>query len=93
MLNFYSEISIIRRHKKFDPRVHVWKLQEEQTCEESMVGDKLGEEEWKHLDLNELWDKMKKIMMETAQHICLQGPFDIPHKEIYGGGMRRLLKQ
>jgi len=93
MLNFYSEISIIRRHKKCDPRVHVWKLQEEQTCEESMVGDKLEEEEWKHLDLNELWHKMKKIIMETAQHICGMSKGPCRHKEIYGGGMRRLLKQ
>ena len=57
-----------RRHKKFEPRVHVWKLKEEQTCEEyrSMVRDKVEEEEWKHLDVNEHWHKMKKIMMETS---------------------------
>jgi len=32
-----------RQHKKFQPRVRVWKLKEEQTCEEhkSMVRDKL----------------------------------------------------
>jgi len=46
-----------RRHKKFEPRVRVWKLKEEQTCEEykSMVRDKVEEEEWKHLDVNEHW--------------------------------------
>jgi len=59
-----------RRHKKFEPRVRVWKLKEEQTCEEykSMVRDKVEEEEWKHLDVNEHWHKMKKIMTEIAQH-------------------------
>ena len=41
-----------RRHKKFEPRVRVWKLKEEQTCEEykSTVRDNIEEEEWKHLD-------------------------------------------
>jgi len=34
-----------------------------------MVRDKAEEEEWKHLDVNEHWHKVKKIMMETAQHI------------------------
>jgi len=44
-----------RRHKKFKPRVHVWKLKEEQTCEEykSVVRDKVEEEEWKRLEVNE----------------------------------------
>jgi len=62
-----------RRHKKFEPRVHVWKLKEEQTCDceeyKSMVRDKVEEEQWQHLDVNEHWHKMKKIMMETAQHM------------------------
>jgi len=51
-----------RRHKKFEPRVRVWKLKEEQTCKEykSMVRDKVEEEEWKRLDVNEHWNKMKK---------------------------------
>jgi len=42
-----------RWHKKFKPRVRVWKLKEEQTCEEykNMVRDKVEEEEWKHLEL------------------------------------------
>jgi len=39
-----------------------------------MVRDKVEQEEWKHLDVNELWHKMKKIMMETAQHIMPKGP-------------------
>jgi len=34
-----------------------------------VVRDKVEEEEWKHLDVNEHWHKLKKIMMETAQHI------------------------
>jgi len=44
-----------RRHKKFEPRVSKWKLKWEQTCKEykSMVRDKVEEEEWKHLDVNE----------------------------------------
>jgi len=43
-------------------RVHVWKLKEEQTCEEykSMVRDKVEEAEWKHLDVNEHWCRMKR---------------------------------
>jgi len=38
-----------RWHKKFEPRVHVWKLKEEKTCEQyqSMVKDKVPEAEWK----------------------------------------------
>ena len=30
----------------------------------------MAEEDWKHLCVNEHWHKMKKIMMETAQHKC-----------------------
>ena len=60
-----------RRHKKFEPRERVWKLKEKQTCKEyrSMVRDKVEQEDWKHLDVNEHWHKMKKMMMETAQHM------------------------
>ena len=49
-----------RRHEKFEPRVHVWKLKEELTTEEykSMVIDKVQEEEWKHLNVNEHWHEM-----------------------------------
>jgi len=44
-----------RQQKKFEPRVRVWKLKEEQTCQEhkSMVRDKVEQEEWKHLDVND----------------------------------------
>ena len=52
-----------RLHKKFEPTVRVWKLKEEQTCE-------VEQEEWKHLDVNEHWHKIKNIIMETVQHIC-----------------------
>ena len=36
--------------KKFEPRVRVWKLKEEKTCEEyqSMVRDKVEEADWKY---------------------------------------------
>jgi len=59
-----------------------------------MVRDKVEEEEWKHLDVNEYWYKMKKIVMESAQHIqyveCQKVLADIRK---HGVGMRRLLKQ
>ena len=36
-----------RRRKKFEPRVRVWKLKEEKTCEEfrCMVGDKVQQQQ------------------------------------------------
>jgi len=71
------------RHKKFKPRVCVWKLKEEQTCEGKSVKDKVEEEEWKHLYVNEHWHKMKKIMMETAQHICGMSKGPCRHKETW----------
>ena len=30
----------------------------------------VAEEEWKYLDVNEQWQQMKNIMMETAQVTC-----------------------
>jgi len=44
-------------HKKFEPRVRVWKLKKEKTCEEyrSMVGDKVEEAKWKGLCVNDHW--------------------------------------
>jgi len=74
-----------RRHKKFEPRVRVWKLKEEHTCEEyeSMVRDKVEQEEWKHLDVTEHLHRMKKIMMETAQHICGMSKGPCRHKETW----------
>jgi len=47
-------------------------VKEEKTCEkyQSMVKDKVVEAEWKYLDVNEHWQQMKNIMMETAQVTC-----------------------
>jgi len=59
-----------RWHKKFEPRVHVWKLKEEKTCEyQSMVKNKVAEAEWKCLDAKEHCKQMKN-MMEIAQFTC-----------------------
>ena len=51
-------------HRKFEPRVRVWKRKEEKTCEEyrCMVGDKVEEANWKGRGVND-----QGIMMETAQ--------------------------
>jgi len=48
--------------------VHVWKLKEEKTCEEyaCMVRDKVEEATWKRLGVNDQWQQMKDLMMETA---------------------------
>ena len=48
-------------HGKFEPRVHVWKLKEEETCEEyrSMVGDKVEEAKWKGLGVNDHWQRKR----------------------------------
>jgi len=45
---------------------------EEKTCEEyqSMVKDKVVEAEWNYFDVNEHWQQMKNIMMDTAQVTC-----------------------
>jgi len=65
-------------HKKYVPRVSIWKLKEEKMCEEyqSMVKHKVAEAEWKYLDVNDHWQQMKNIMLETAQITCgfLKGP-------------------
>ena len=55
--------------RKFEPRVHVWKLKEEKTCEEyrCIIGDKVQEANWKGLGINDRWQQMKGIMMKTAQ--------------------------
>ena len=59
-------------HRKFEPRVRVWKLKEEKTCEEyrCIVGDKVEKAKWKGLGVNDHWQQMKGVMMETAQDIC-----------------------
>ena len=72
-----------RRRRKFEPRVRVWKLKEEKTCEEyrCMVGDKVEEVKWKGLGVNDHWQQMKGIMMETAQDICGMTKGPRRHKE------------
>jgi len=49
-----------RRRRKFEPRVRVWKLKEEKTCEEfrCMVGDKAEEVKWKGLGVNDHWSSL-----------------------------------
>jgi len=66
--------------RKFEPRVHVWKLKEEKTCEEyrCMVRDKVEEATWKCMGVNEHWQRMKCIMMESAQDTC--GMTEGPHR-------------
>ena len=72
----------------------VCKLKKEKTCEEysSRVGDKVEEAKWKGLGVNDHWQQMKGIMMETAQDICGMTKDHTDTKK-HGGGMRRLLKQ
>jgi len=59
-------------HRKFEPRVRVWKMKEEKPCEEyrCMVRDKVEEAKWKGQGVNDHWQQMKGLMMETAQDIC-----------------------
>jgi len=56
-------------HRKFQPRVRVWKLKEEKTREEyrCIVGDKVEEATWKGLGVNDHWQQTKGLMMEAAQ--------------------------
>jgi len=77
--------AIKRKHKKFGPRIHVWRHKEEQTYEEykSMVRGKVVEEEWKYLNVNEHWQQVEKIMIETAQHICGMSKGPCRHKETW----------
>jgi len=60
------------RRGKFEPRVRVWRLREEGTCEEfgCMVGDRVEEVEWRGLGVDDHWQQMKGVVMETAQDIC-----------------------
>jgi len=37
---------------------------------QSMVKDKVVKVEWKYLDVNEHWQQVKNITMETAQVTC-----------------------
>jgi len=35
-----------------------------------MVRDKVNEAKWKRLSVNDHWQQVKSLMMETAQDIC-----------------------
>ena len=74
-----------RWRKKFEPRVHVWKLKEETTCEEyqSMVKEKIVETEQKYFDVNEHWQQMKNIMMDIAEVTCGLSKGPCRHKETW----------
>jgi len=63
--------------------VHVQKLKEEKAREEyrSMVGDKVEEAKSKGLCVNDHWQQMKGIMMESAQDICGMTKRPRRHKE------------
>ena len=52
--------------------MHVWKFTEEKTCEEytCRLGGKVEEAKWKGLGVNDHWQQMEGIMMETVQDIC-----------------------
>jgi len=65
--------------------VRVWKLKEEKTCEEyrCMVGDKVEEAKCKGLCVNDHWQQMKGIMMESAQDICGMTKGPRRHKETW----------
>ena len=88
-----------RWHKKFEPRVRVWKARRKRREEyQSMIKDKVTEAEWKYLDLNEHWQQMKNITMNTAQVTCGLSKGPCRHKETWWwneevDGMRKLLKQ
>jgi len=72
-------------HRKFEPRVQVRKLNEEKTCEEyrRMVGDKVEEAKWKGLGVNDHWQQMKGIIIESAQDICGMTKGPRRHKETW----------
>ena len=48
-----------------------------------MVGDKVEEVKWKGLGVNDHWQQMKGIMMETAQDICGMTKDPPRHKETW----------
>ena len=48
-----------------------------------MVGDKVEEVKWKGLGVNNHWQQMKDIMMETAQDICGMTKGPPRHKETW----------
>jgi len=48
-----------------------------------MVKDKVAEAEWKCIDVNEHWQPMKSIMMDTAQVTCGLSKGPCRHKETW----------
>jgi len=48
-----------------------------------MVKDKVVEAEWKYIDVNEHWQQMNSIMMETAQVTCGLSKGACSHKETW----------
>jgi len=48
-----------------------------------MVKDKAEEAEWKYSDVNEHWQQMKNIMMDTAQLTCGLSKGPCRHKETW----------
>jgi len=50
---------------------------------QSIVKDKAVKAEWKYLPVNEHWQPMKKIMMETAQVTCRLSEGPCSHKETW----------
>ena len=46
-----------------------------------MVRDKVEEATWKGLGVNDQWQQMKCLMMETAQDICGMTKGPCRHKE------------
>jgi len=57
-----------------------------------MVKGKVVEAEWKYFDVNEHWQQMKNIMMDTAQVTCVLSKAHAGIRK-HGGGMMKLLKQ
>jgi len=48
-----------------------------------MVRDKVQEAKWKGLFVNDHWQQMKRIMMESAQDICGMTKGPCRHKETW----------
>jgi len=48
-----------------------------------MVKDKVAEAEWKYIDVNEHWQQMKNMMMDTAQVTCGLSKGPCRHKETW----------
>ena len=48
--------------------------------------------EWKYSDVDEHWQQMKNLMMETAKDVSGMSKVHVDIRK-HGGGMRRLMKQ